>query len=83
MKGILLNYYQDLSLNFMNRPNINASDDIDILKINVDVDNEDKNIEDLITYYIGKMKSQTMSAIDIKLFEDLSQNIQDFVLGKI
>jgi hypothetical protein len=76
LKVLLLNYNQNISLDYIKKPNLNSKNDLDSLHINL-TRNYDKEMNDLILYYKQKLERNELDELDKQLIELIDPIIQN------
>lgn len=79
LKKILLNYYQNLSLNFQIKPNIHYEDDI---VLNSSPEDMDRYKIETISYYLSLDKNEIMTSTDYIILQDLEAPLRNLILDK-
>jgi hypothetical protein len=80
-KVLFLNYYQNISLDYVKKPNINNKNDLDLLDIDFKKDYE-KEISGIILYFKQKLEKNEMNECDNHLLEMLDPIIQQKIYVK-
>ncbi len=89
LKSQQLNYYQDYSLNFIKKPNINNEEDIDRVRLmlndsekNKDIDKNyrDSHFDKMLYYFNQKQKENCLSDIDLKIMDNLVEPIKSHLI---
>ena len=82
-KHIFLNYYQDLSLDFLAKPNMKNPEDMDLLnlnKIKFEGKQKSKEIKELLSYYTQQKKENSLTDLDIIILENIYEPIREFIV---
>lgn len=79
LKRILLNYYQNLSLNFQTKPNIYSEEDVMLNSCSEDLD---RHKIETVYYYMSLDSSGGMSSTDYVILQDLETPLRNFILSK-
>jgi hypothetical protein len=76
LKVLLLNYHQNVSLDYIKKPNINSQSYLDLLHINIKRD-YNKEMDELVVYYKEKLEKNQMDNFDKQLIELMDPIMQN------
>jgi len=74
LRWLVLNYHQNMSLEYIKNPNLANEKEYEILKDRHDIVNV---VYELVQYYTDKIRTHTMDEKDEKLFEILNHDIKN------
>ncbi len=81
----LYNDCQNISLDFLKKPNLKDSEDLKLFDIDLNKEEDDKSLRDkrnikLVQYYVDKLRHEAFDDVDKKLFELLMLHYKEMIV---